>query len=115
MRTTLDIDDDVLEAANELAKAEGKTAGQVLSELARKALTTPDVPATGFADPGAESDLGGWPTFPHRGGRIVTLEVVERIQDELDAEDAVPQDFSLETRSPPPPDHAGRRQREPPR
>jgi hypothetical protein len=39
MRTTLDIDDDILEAAKELAEAENKTAGQVLSELARKALT----------------------------------------------------------------------------
>jgi hypothetical protein len=39
MRTTLDIDDDVLQAAKELADAQGSTAGRVLSELARKALT----------------------------------------------------------------------------
>ena len=38
MRTTLDIDDDILQAAKELARAEKKTAGQVLSELARKGL-----------------------------------------------------------------------------
>jgi hypothetical protein len=42
MRTTLDLDEDVLQAAKELASARGMTAGQVLSELARKAL----VPAT---------------------------------------------------------------------
>ncbi|HLE82721.1 MAG TPA: antitoxin, partial [Thermoanaerobaculia bacterium] len=35
MRTTLDIDEDVLEAAKELAAVHRKTAGKVLSELAR--------------------------------------------------------------------------------
>jgi hypothetical protein len=38
MRTTLDIDDDVLQAAKERAAVQKKTAGQVLSELAREAL-----------------------------------------------------------------------------
>jgi Bacterial antitoxin of type II TA system, VapB len=41
MRTTLDIDDDVLQAAKELAEMRKKTAGQILSELARKALCPP--------------------------------------------------------------------------
>ena len=39
MRTTLDLDDDVLQAAKEIAAARGMTAGKVLSELARKGLT----------------------------------------------------------------------------
>jgi hypothetical protein len=38
MRTTLDIDDDILQAAKEIAAAEGRTAGRVLSDLARKGL-----------------------------------------------------------------------------
>lgn len=38
MRTTLDIDDDVLLAAKELASARGTTTGKVLSALARAAL-----------------------------------------------------------------------------
>jgi hypothetical protein len=38
MRTTLDIDDDVLQAAKEIAANRRLTAGQVLSELARKGL-----------------------------------------------------------------------------
>jgi Arc/MetJ family transcription regulator len=38
MRTTLDIDDDVMQAAKELATLHGKTAGQVVSDLVRKAL-----------------------------------------------------------------------------
>ncbi|MBI4028606.1 MAG: hypothetical protein HY360_26700 [Verrucomicrobia bacterium] len=36
MRTTLDIEDDVLEAARELAEREGSTSGRVLSTLARQ-------------------------------------------------------------------------------
>jgi len=38
MRTTLDIDDDVLNAAKELALAQRTTAGRVISDLVRKAL-----------------------------------------------------------------------------
>jgi hypothetical protein len=44
MRTTLDIDDDVLQAAKELGALHGKTAGQVVSELARKALVPTRAP-----------------------------------------------------------------------
>lgn len=39
MRTTLDIDDDVLQAAKELARRGKRTAGHVLSALTRRALT----------------------------------------------------------------------------
>ena len=38
MRTTLDIDDDVLFAAKDLAAVEKKSAGKALSDLARAAL-----------------------------------------------------------------------------
>ena len=41
MRTTLDLDADVLQAAKELAELRGITAGRVLSELAREALARP--------------------------------------------------------------------------
>jgi hypothetical protein len=41
MRTTLDIADDVLQAAKELALVRGETTGQVLSALARKGLAAP--------------------------------------------------------------------------
>ena len=41
MKTTLDIDEDVLRAAKELAAARKSTTGKVLSELARKALEPP--------------------------------------------------------------------------
>jgi len=41
MRTTLNLDDDVLRAVKEIAKLRGSTAGEVLSELARQALRQP--------------------------------------------------------------------------
>jgi hypothetical protein len=39
VRTTLDLDDDVWLAAKELAVARGTTAGKVVSDLVRQALT----------------------------------------------------------------------------
>lgn len=38
MRTTLDIEDDVLTAVKELARVQNESAGRVLSRLAREAL-----------------------------------------------------------------------------
>ncbi len=39
MRTTLDLDDDVVGAARELAAGERRSLGSVISELARRGLT----------------------------------------------------------------------------
>ena len=39
MRTTVNVDDDVLEAAKSIARAEGRGVGAVISELARRGLT----------------------------------------------------------------------------
>ncbi len=87
MRTTIDIDDDVLAAAKDIARAEGKTMSQVISELARKALTQPmDV---GFAEAQAAFGATDWPTFPDRGGPPVATELIRRIENELDLEDAM--------------------------
>lgn len=41
MRTTLTIDDDVLTAAKAIARQQGRSAGEVVSELARRALRRP--------------------------------------------------------------------------
>lgn len=38
MRTTLDLDDDLLSTAKQIAKEKGTTAGQVISELAKQSL-----------------------------------------------------------------------------
>ena len=89
MRTTLDIDDDVLDLAKDIAKAERKTAGQVISELARKALTMPTpAQASGFAEEAQSFHSTGWHTLPNREGVLVTREAVQRVQQELDREDA---------------------------
>ena len=85
MRTTLDIDDDVLVAAKELAKARNSTAGEVISELARKALTTPE--SSGSTGPGGAVLENGWYVLPSRGGPPVTSELVHRLLDEADWDD----------------------------
>jgi hypothetical protein len=82
MRTTLDIDEDVLAAVKELAKARKITAGEVISELARNALTRPAERAHNLVL------KDGWYVLPSRGGTIVTNELVERLLDRADAEDA---------------------------
>jgi hypothetical protein len=89
MRTTLDIDDDILQAAKELAQAEKKTAGQVLSELARKALTQATRPV-GLAEEAAPPFVmkDGWYVFTNREGVVVTKELVDRLIEEADLEDA---------------------------
>jgi len=89
VRTTLDIDDDILAAAKDLARAEGKTAGKVISDLARRALTSPSVHPPGMAE-GQQTayDVDLWVTFPKRDGVVITPEHVRRVQDEIDEEDA---------------------------
>ena len=76
MRTTLDIADDVLQAAKERARREGKTAGEVISELARSALTAP--PAPNASEPRAHYGLR---PFPSRGG-IVTNEMIDKLRED---------------------------------
>jgi hypothetical protein len=83
VRTTLDIDDDVLQAAKERARAEGKTAGQVVSELIRQALTQPK----DRLDMSKIEIVDGIPLLPSRGG-VVTHEQIQRLIEEADLEDA---------------------------
>ncbi len=89
MRTTLDIDDDVLAAAKELAKAKNTTAGEIISDLARKALTAPTTTAQATG-PGGAILKNGWYVLPSRGGPPVTSELVQRLLDEADLEDVGP-------------------------
>jgi hypothetical protein len=76
VRTTLDLDDDVLRAAKDRARREGKTAGQVISELARQALTMP-APVSA-REPKA---VYGFRPFAKRGG-IVTNEQIDRLRED---------------------------------
>jgi hypothetical protein len=76
MRTTLDIDDDVLQAAKELASAHGKTAGQVVSDLVRKALQP---------SPSRGRDVrNGVPLIRRKAGApVMTMALVNELRDDL--------------------------------
>ena len=76
VRTTLDIDDDVLQAAKELADLRGSTAGKMLSELARRGLQNAGNPAEGIRN--------GVPVMPRRpaGSARVTMTRVNALRDE---------------------------------
>lgn len=74
MRTTLDIDEDVLLAAKELASLRKSTAGKVISEFARR----------GFQlQPGQSSTVSrnGFELLP-AGGKIVTAKLVGELLDD---------------------------------
>jgi hypothetical protein len=77
MRTTLDIDDDVLQAVKERARRANTTAGRVISELARHALAAPP-PASQVREPKA---VYGFKPLPSRGG-IVTNELIDRLRED---------------------------------
>ena len=73
MRTTLDLDDDVLQAAKELASSRGTTAGRVVSELVRKALEPTR----------AARVRNGVPVLPRRpaGAPRPTMKLVNELRD----------------------------------
>lgn len=77
MRTTLDIDDDVLQAAKEIARRTHRTAGEVVSELARAALTAAPSAPRAQEPPAAY----GFRPFPQRGG-LVTNERIDRLRED---------------------------------
>jgi hypothetical protein len=76
MRTTLDIEDDVLQAAKELAARAGSTAGKILSSLARRGLIGPSGDAEGHP-----AMRGGIPLLRPRG-EVVTLDHVRKLMDQ---------------------------------
>ena len=73
MRTTLDIEEDILFAAKEIARQRGVTLGKVLSELARQALTRQ----------ASVSTRHGVPLFPVQpNAGVITMELVNQLRDE---------------------------------
>lgn len=85
MRITLDIADDVLLAAKEIAKREKQSLGQTISELARRAFVRSGVPEPAQAPQHASqvserlASYGIHP-LPKRGG-IVTNDLIDRLRD----------------------------------
>jgi hypothetical protein len=75
MRTTLAIDDDVLSAAKEIAAAQNRTMGEVISSLARRGLNPL---------PSKRRTRNGVPLLPVRAGSPrVTTELVHQLREEL--------------------------------
>jgi hypothetical protein len=72
MRTTLNIDDDVLRAARSLAASQGKSIGEVISSLVRRSLS-----------PGAVVRRQGFPMFQvEEGAPPITSEMVRQARDD---------------------------------
>lgn len=78
MRTTLDIDEEVLRAAKEIARQRHSTAGKVISELARRALTGPAPKSSGVSE--STAFYGFRPLAA--GERIVSQDTVDRLREE---------------------------------
>lgn len=74
MRTTIDLDDDILNAAKELATSRGTTIGRMVSELARKGLAP---------EASGEAVRNGVPLLPPRGPGEprVTMKRVNELRD----------------------------------
>ena len=77
MRTTLDLDDDILAAVKSLAASQGTSAGKVASELIRKSLIPKKT---------KRRYHNGVPlfTFPRQPGVVVTSEMVKKLQYETE-------------------------------
>ncbi len=74
MRTTLDIDDDLLIAAKELSRLQRRSAGQVVSDLLRQALAAPP-PAVS-----ASTSVYGFRPFASRGFPVSNT-VIDQLRD----------------------------------
>lgn len=79
MRTTLNIDDDVLSVAKELATLERKSTGKFMSEVMRKALRQRSSSTT---NRGERREFFGFRPIP-AGRAVVTNKVVNELRDEL--------------------------------
>jgi hypothetical protein len=76
MRTTLRLDDDVLMVVRERARREQRTAGEVLSELARQALTS-----SGTVASSAGAAFLGFEPLPNRG-RPVSNALIDQLRED---------------------------------
>jgi hypothetical protein len=75
VRTTLEIDDDVIQAAREIARLKNQAVGRAISDLARRGLA-PE------ASPTIEVEAG-IPVWKHASGAIaVTSEMVRNLADD---------------------------------
>ena len=76
MRTTINVDDDVWLAVRDRARRERRSAGQVLSELAREGLTHGERGSSG-----PEGAHHGFRPFPPRGA-VISNELIDRLRED---------------------------------
>ena len=76
MRTTLNIDDDVLAAAKVLSRRQRKSAGTFISELARQALNG------GTPEPARKETFFGIRPIPRRARKVITNELIDKLRAE---------------------------------
>lgn len=79
MRTTIDIEDDVLAAAKELARIQNVSAGRVVSRLMREALAGHQ--PQGQPVQTEVKQVGGFRPFPARGA-VVANDQVNNLRDQ---------------------------------
>lgn len=80
MRTTLDIDDDLIAAAKKLARRQGATAGQAVPSLLRQSLTRQATPLAGRRSKGQQGVAGIEP-FAAKPGVVTTNDHVNALRD----------------------------------
>ena len=80
MRTTLDIDDDLLAAAKELARREKTTAGQIVSRLIRRSLTG-ELEKSAAPRLKRKRNVAGFRPFPARDGIVANNDAVNALRD----------------------------------
>ncbi len=78
MRTTLDIEDDVLAAAKDLARRQGTSAGQMVSRLLRAALSGSTATGPSASTPA----VAGFRPFQAEAGQLITNEQIDQLRDQ---------------------------------
>jgi Family of unknown function (DUF6364) len=80
MRTTLDIDEDVLAAAKELARRQRMSTGRMISRLLRQGLTGQGMPVSSWDQQNSTIPLAsGFHPFP--AGRVVTDDQINALRE----------------------------------
>jgi hypothetical protein len=83
MRTTLDLDDDILYAAKQLAQQQRKSMGQVVSQLVRDAFSAKLAVSANSTSIGVSEPLHQYGIFPlPNRGAIVSNELVNKLRDD---------------------------------
>jgi hypothetical protein len=84
----LDIDKQVLDFARGRARLKGITLGQAISELASAGISQLGADSSGATSPRTVRHPNGLVTFSPVPGHVITQELIDQVQDEMDEEEA---------------------------